>query len=122
MFDFQPSEELNLRRIFADDPVFCRIADFCPFNGVGDAGSDVGEGIVVVVDAGQAYHVDARSERVLASLVNFRDQPGSPEKDFSAGLLGLFADFKRFLEKNYNFFAPKCCYTSMETKKQLMLT
>ena len=89
---------MKLRRILADNPLFSRITDFCTFNGVGnsEAGNESSDGVVVVVDAGQAYHVDAGCERVLASLVNLRDQPGSPERDFSAGLLGLFADFRRY--------------------------
>ncbi len=49
--------------------------------------------------SGQAYQVDADSEKILASIVNIRDQPGSPEKDFSASLLGIYTDFKRFVTK-----------------------
>jgi hypothetical protein len=50
----------------------------------------------------QAFHVDASSETILASIANLRDQPGSPERDFSASLIGIYADFKRF-----NYFSTK---------------
>ncbi len=77
--------------------MFSRINDVCPFDGIKNVTNVVkNDGVVVVVDAGQAYHVDVESEKVLASIVtNLREQPGSPEKDFSAGILGIYADFKR---------------------------
>jgi hypothetical protein len=38
----------------------------------------------------------------LASIANLRDQPGSPERDFSASLIGIYADFKRFKIKYFS--------------------
>ena len=58
--------DLNFRQIFVDNPTFSRINDVCTFGGIKnghneekDVSVDVNHGLViVVVDGGQAFHVD----------------------------------------------------------------
>ena len=102
--------DLNFRQICVDNPTFSRI-------------NDVNHGLViVVVDGGQAFHVDVDTETVLASVISSRDRPGSPEKDFSSsssGLHRMLSDFKRLqvAEKAFifiywlKFLAVEYCFS-----------
>ena len=122
--------DLNFRQIFVDNPTFSRINDVCTFGGIKnghneekDVSVDVDHGLViVVVDGGQAFHVDVDTETVLASVISSRDRPGSPEKDFSSsssGLHRMLSDFKRLqvAEKAFifiywlKFLAVEYCFS-----------
>ena len=63
--------------------------------------------------------MDAVSETIFSSVVNLRDQPGSPERDFSASLLGIYTDFKRFVHFFVQVFSASLNGNTYGTKTRL---